>query len=759
MESYLLAVILVLYCCPQIILGGCFAVGIQILWMRKHSVHISRLMGIIMVTVFCFGAINCISKKNSMQTEQLNMLQDKWCTLAGKIVDIQTKEDETIYLVRHATLLYAKEKIRISGIYAYQQQVLKEETGKVGDWIVLKGYYKMPQKAMNEGGFDAASYYRSKQIDGFLFQAVCVKKKAVSAPIRQNLYALRERLDRVFLNLLPKAYASLAQGMILGEKQNVDEDMKALYADAGIAHLLAISGLHVSMVGNVLRRGLKRMRLKGIWADAISFVFVVCYIVMTGGSPTAIRAGIMYGIMLLGPRLNEAYDLLTALAISAFVELVYNPYMLASSSFLYSYMAIFGIIILGKPLVENYKNSFKRKKGRMQKCKDVFIEGLLVSASIQVMLLPLQMYTYYEVSLFGTLLNVLVLPLSGYLIGDLFVAAIGGMFWIPVGRTLAIVGEGIFWLYEWLCKGSLEIPGSTIVTGQPKLSTVVIIYICIFGVGILIRKSKIRQMVLLAACYFLCSLGSVQKVPEFEMDVLYVGQGDGIFLRTDKKHTIFIDGGSTSDQELGERTLFPFFKAKKITKINYWFVSHGDEDHISGLKYAITNGYRIEHLVVARLQKNQEAIKKLTQLAGAYGIPVVYMSQGQSFQWDRTRITALYPGEDADVSDANAACLGLKIDVGEFSGLFLGDLGTCEEEEIARQYDLSNIDFYKVDHHGSKYSNSEVLLSEMNPKLACVSYGEKNRYGHPHKEALLRIAQYSKKIHKTAVDGQLKIVY
>ncbi|MCR5665443.1 MAG: DNA internalization-related competence protein ComEC/Rec2 [Eubacterium sp.] len=743
-----------------LIFTGVFAVVIFI-WTLKHLSQMSRLMLLMMAAVFCLGAVNSLMHKAQMESQQFKNIQDEWSSLTGTVVMIEENENQTICLVRRGIVKTASERLPVKGIYVYldKEKMQRNTDVQIGDLVFFKGRFSAPQKSMNEGEFDAENYYKSKKINGFLFQSVCVRRKAGFAPIRQGLYRLRIRWEQVYERILPQKEASLAKGMILGQKKQVDETMKELYVGAGIAHLLAISGLHISMIGSALRKVLRKMRLKGNWADMISLVFVALYIVMIGGGATSVRAGIMYGVMLLAPRLNKAYDMLTALAISAFVELIYNPYLLGSISFLFSYLAILGIVWIGKPLVHQYRKSFKRRKGSAQRWKDTIVEGLCMSASIQVMLLPLQMYTYYEISIWTIVLNVAVLPLSGYLIGDLFIAAIAGSFLWQAGVVVAMVGRGILWVYEKLCVGSSAVTGSNIITGKPSLCLVLVIYLILITLGAMIRYSKVRQLAIVGGCYGVCMLGTVRMQPSFELDVLYVGQGDGIFLRTDRAHTLFIDGGSTSEDEIGKRTILPFLKSKKITQIDYWFVSHGDEDHISGLKYAIAAGYPIRHLVLAKMQKDQEAIKDLAALATEYEIPVVYLSQGQRLQWEDTKITVVYPGDDANQSDANESCLGLKISDGDFDGLFLGDLGTEQEEEIAAQYDLGQLEFFKVDHHGSKYSNSEILLEEIMPRIACVSYGEHNRYGHPHQEAMQRIAAYAGKIHETAKSGQFKMVY
>ena len=155
--------------------------------------------------------------------------------------------------------------------------------------------------------------------------------------------------------------------------------------------------------------------------------------------------------------------------------------------------------------------------------------------------------------------------------------------------------------------------------------------------------------------------------------------------------------------------------------------------------------------------KKESKIADIALMASQNDINVIWAKANDSIKWDEGRIDVIFPDGDKVYEDPNDGCLSVLIRYKDFSGLFCGDIGIEQEEEIADKYDISHLDFFKADHHGSKYSNSEIMLKEMEPKICTISYQEGNSYGHPHKEALNRIKEYALRIYKTGASGQIKI--
>lgn len=260
-----------------------------------------------------------------------------------------------------------------------------------------------------------------------------------------------------------------------------------------------------------------------------------------------------------------------------------------------------------------------------------------------------------------------------------------------------------------------------------------------------------------------------------ELDILDVGQGDGAFLRTEEGYTVFVDGGSTNTKQVGTYRILPFLKYKGARQIDFWFVSHTDEDHISGLREILEEGYKVKVLVFAEGIVEDEIYEELRSLAEENGTQIIYVTAGDTLHLGKAMIHVLYPAERDDMTsmmqesitvDKNASSLVFLYEEGAFSAMFTGDIGSEKERDILwTMQDLEaqgkvqsmEIDVYKAAHHGSKYSNSLELLNALRPEIATISCAKKNSYGHPGAEAVAHMEAAGSKVYYTMNSGQITV--
>jgi competence protein ComEC len=242
------------------------------------------------------------------------------------------------------------------------------------------------------------------------------------------------------------------------------------------------------------------------------------------------------------------------------------------------------------------------------------------------------------------------------------------------------------------------------------------------------------------------------------VDVLDVGQGDGTYICTEEGVSLFIDGGSCNISSVGTYQILPFLKSKGVKHISYWFVSHADLDHISGLIEVLESGYAVDNLVVAAGEVADDSSAGLAELAKNAGTNVVFLKTGDVLDFGQTSLTCLSPGAENSYTDRNDACLVLLYRDSYFSGMFAGDIPSGVEDALVEQYqNLLDIDFYKANHHGSKYSGSETWLSALTPDITTISCSSTNNYGHPHAEALERLADAGTEIYRTDELGRIRL--
>ena len=239
----------------------------------------------------------------------------------------------------------------------------------------------------------------------------------------------------------------------------------------------------------------------------------------------------------------------------------------------------------------------------------------------------------------------------------------------------------------------------------------------------------------------------------------------GFIFLPEKGTNCFIDGGSTDVTAVGTYRILPFFKVRGIRKIDYWFVSHCDADHISGLMEILESGYPVSYLVVSAYIPEDEAWLHLKELAEEYDTKIIRMNPkdkiagGGQKSKDGFEITCLYPlGADSiECTDRNAASLVLLYESASCTAFFGGDMGIQQEKELISSQKLQKVDVYKASHHGSAASNSRELLARIRPDIAVISCALKNNYGHPAKEALEHLEEVGARIYETRFAGQIKI--
>lgn len=586
------------------------------------------------------------------------------------------------------------------------------KSAHLGDYMKACGKIGLFKSATNEGEFDRARFYRSQGID-FSVNADSIKTSAGKhAWYYHGLEKLRDTLSASLLEVTDETTAGVLSSMLLGDKSYLDDEIKDLYRVSGISHILAISGLHISIVGMAFYKLLRKRRVSYTAAFVCSAALILSYAVMTGNAVSTRRAVGMFILTMLAAALGRCTDMLNSLGIMVIYLLWDNPMVLGYAGFVFSVGAILAIGIVTPVMSASKGGKF------------------WASVSIQLPMLPVVAMNYYEV----------------------------------------------------LCGLVMKLPGATVITGAPDVYRIFLFYAVMSGflVAFSLKKraiecgSKEKSQILYSVQRVVCTavllaILLVKPKTAAQLDILDVGQGDGIFYRFESGTCIFIDGGSSDRKQLGENVIMPFLKYNGIQSISYWFVSHADSDHISGLSEVIDSGYTIEHIVVAEAAANEEAMEELLFKAKEAEIDICLMSKGDSIEINDasgSRSTAneeadgimcLYPGPSDTALDRNDMCLVLKLTDGRFSGIFGGDISSEVEKKLVNEYgDGLSVDFYKANHHGSRYSSSADWIEALSPRWAAVSCAAENRYGHPADEAMDRLMDAKCRILYTMQSGQIK---
>mgnify|MGYP004654145201 FL=1 len=638
------------------------------------------------------------------------------------------------------------------------------KSAQLGDYMKAYGKIGLFKSATNEGEFDRARFYRSQGID-FSVKADDIKTSAGKhAWYYHRLEKLRDTLSASLLSVTDETTAGVLSSMLLGDKSYLDDEIKDLYQVSGISHILAISGLHISIVGMAFYRLLRKRRVSYTAAFICSGALILSYAVMTGNAVSTRRAVGMFILTMLAAALGRCADMLNSLGIMVIYLLWDNPMVLGYAGFVFSVGAILAIGIV-TPVMSAPKG-----------------EKFWASVSIQLPMLPVVAMNYYELPLFAVFVNLVVIPALPVIFISGLLASVAGCVGAIPGKVLVFPAFAVLKLYELLCSLVMKLPGASVITGAPDGYRIFLFYAALSGflVAFSLKKRAIERglkgkrpilyNVQRAVCTaVLLAILFVKPKAAAQLDILDVGQGDGIFYRFESGTCIFIDGGSSDRKQLGENVILPFLKYNGVQGISYWFVSHADSDHISGLSEVIDSGYTIEHIVVAEAAAKEAAMEELVLKAKEAGIDVCLMSKGDSIEINAASglrntakeetdgVMCLYPGTADTASDRNDMCLVLKLTDGAFSGIFGGDISAEVEKELVAEYGKElSVDFYKANHHGSKYSGSKEWIEALSPRWAAVSCAAENRYGHPADEAMERLTDAKCRIFYTMQSGQIK---
>lgn len=634
---------------------------------------------------------------------------------------------------------------------------------EIGSRVILKGTLKNFQQPTNPGQFNAPFYYQILRISFRLDRAEIQVKSNKFYKIAEGLYQLRRKAGSKMDALLPEQEASVMKTMLLGEKGILDEEIKGLYQRNGIAHILAISGLHISMIGMGIYQLLRRTGLKIKTSAILASIVIILYGMMTGFAVSAIRAITMFLLQMLAQILGRTYDRITALAVAAVLVLVEQPLYIYHSGFQFSFLCVLGISLI-LPVLGNVR------KGRK------LLEGIALMA----VTLPVYLGIFYQIPVYSMFLNFIVLPMMSILMGAGIVMILAAFLWTPLAIPASWLITGILMVYEKLALFTEQLPYHYWTPGCPakwQLVIYVAVLIVVAALGRTKRKAVLYQKdciyrrgkcekwistygIPVGICWGFILLGAVILAwrfrPELQVTFLDVGQGDCIFLQTEDGTSYLTDGGSSSVSKVGKYRMIPFLKYQGASQLKAVFVSHVDSDHCNGiaelLEQAELEGIKVENLVLPDLadECRSSGYEELVDLAGQNGIAVQYLHEGQQFQDGELLFQCLHPLKGYRAEDLNETSMVLLVTYREFSMLLTGDVQGAGEEHLTQELKVwkepggtdhagTELTILKVAHHGSKNSTSEEFLQAANPKLAIISCGEGNRYGHPHEETLERL--------------------
>lgn len=624
----------------------------------------------------------------------------------------------------------------------------------IGKYILIHGKTEALETARNPGDFDQSLYYARQKIYGIVRCEEILEVSGEEHALMEWLSQLKTTWKLHLVDCMGEKNGAILAAMILGEKSEMDSEVKELYQNNGISHILAISGLHISFIGLGVYRLFRKNGLGFLLSGMFAMGLLTLYIMMIGASVSAVRAYVMLLLKIGADITGRVYDMLTAAMLGAAMTVLYQPLYLTDGGFYMSYGAILGIALV----LPVFKECFL--------CRRRWLDGFCTSISIHITLFPITLWFFYVVPTYSIFLNLLVLPLTGPILG---IGILGSslLVWFPSGGAICLRACGVaLGFYEQICRIGNQLPLARLVLGKPTMWKMMLYYAVLLGILFVVSHAKKkkwrRTKYRFAWLMLILAFGLIVYRPNGKLDIIMldVGQGDGIYIKGPKGTTYFIDGGSSDESALGKYCIEPFLESQGTGALDYVFITHGDSDHYSGIEEMLERqdiGILIHNLVLPSLYQQDEGLLALAQMAKASGVDVLVINAGEYLTEGTFSITCLQPALNDKELTGNTGSMVLEMQYGGFSMLCTGDVEREGEEMLLKKVKGKDYDVLKVAHHGSKYSTSERFLKLCTPDIALISAGENNRYGHPHEELLERLGNVGCKIYNTQENGAIML--
>ena len=684
-----------------------------------------------------------------------------FCEAGGALESVSEKNGRVTLFLSGAVIKTGSRVFKEKLLLVRAEEFPEEEYAEYGDGIHIAGKLLLPEKATNPGQFDYRNYCRGLGV------RITVKASEVSADSRFNAEEvspgkqLAKRVKRKAEKLLPSVFPAEEEGffraVLLGDRAMLSEETGNLFRDAGISHILAVSGLHVSVIGMSLFHALRKLGAGYGTAGAAASGVLVFYGFLTGFGSSVFRAVLMTAMSFAAAWLGRTFDMQTALALGLVLLGAENPFCLFAPGTQLSFGAVFVIA----RVLESHRELF-RKNPRPA--------SLLMGIAIPLGTLPLVLRQSFQFPVYGFFLNLLVLPLmpwtaaSGFLaLGLLFLKggflsagqASGALLIGKAARFAAGSGYYLYHLFRLLGEISEKLPGHLLIGGKPGMVVSIIYFAAFFFLFSGTAKDRRRLLFRIFLYVFSFILLTAHPKRGLTAAFLDVRQGDGAVIFCDGK--VFVsDCGSSQRKDPGLSVLVPYLKSEGVRRVDRVFVSHSDSDHTGGIRELLikTPEIAVGELWLPLTAKDKEEYAELRSASLARGIPVKYSGRGFHSEEGRMKITFLNPpGTGTLREDPNSDSLVFVLEYGKCRFLFTGDIGAEEEEEILQNCGVPDIAVLKAAHHGSAGSGTEEFLREASPEAAVISCGAGNPYGHPAEETLERLENTGARIFRTDRDG------
>ncbi len=641
---------------------------------------------------------------------------------------------------------------------------------KYGDKIRIKGNLSLPPGSPNPGGFSYAEFLKRDSIFSLINiyseNNIQILESETKNDFQSFILKTKETLLNTFYKNMPEDSANLVSSLIFGAKAApIAKDIQNEFINLGLAHVLAASGMQISLI--IFLGVIFTKRLSKFISIMITSFTVIFYMLLTGLPPSILRAGLAGLIVLFVSTKRNPVDSFKVLMIVSTTLAIYEPLILFDIGFQFSILATFALL---------YASPAISKK--LEFLPPFIAETISLILSAQLFVLPLQLFYFGQFSWLFLPANILaavfvdlltymailtltfglIIPISGYIFGNI-------LFFIL----------SIFLFFIHLLA---KLPFSVSYIARPEILTVILLYLLFFLIIELIKitsKSRLKfnfKFISLMIIFVFCTAGftynKIENQQKLEVDFINVGQGDSSMIKTPEGKIILIDCGQAYQTNRGNKIInydaakkyiVPYLKQKGIKTIDLLILTHPDSDHIGGFN-SIAENFEIKSVLDSGQTDDSNIYNEALGTILKQNIELKTASKGiilKENDFSLNIINEIHPESIAQHSYNNNNAIAIKLVYKKVSMLFMADLEKEAEFRLSDAPIDLKADVLKVGHHGSKTSTSDQFLLKVMPKISVISVGKYNHYGHPAKSVIERLESSGSKIYRTDNDGGVEI--
>jgi competence protein ComEC len=612
-----------------------------------------------------------------------------------------------------------------------------------GDRVLAKGRMLTPPNERNPGEFDYQKFLAAQDVFSIMnvydARSIMLTNKGEGNWIaRKVVYPVRKYIVDLVDSAMPNQQGKLLKGLLVGARGEIDYELRQAFANVGVVHVLAVSGLHVGFVLLGLMFILQLLKVPDPYKSVIILMGLYFYVHLTGFHAPVVRASVMAGFLVVGRLLKKRAQPLNSIALAGLLILILNPLELYQVGFQLSFCAVAGIILIYEKLYGLFKKYFFSWEEKGNRFQSNLLILFFVSLAAQLATLPLTVYYFGRIPILSLLANVIVVPVVGIIVGLGFITLLSSLVWFPIGIGFATANSILAKLLIISVQFGSSLPFSHVKISRPSVLLLLFYFMClflfVFWQHLKSRKVLIVGIILLFNVSIYTNLEAKNHLKVLFFDV---GQGDSSFVTFPNGQNMLIDAGDKTDYvDYGKRVIFPYLQREGINRIDNILITHNHSDHVGGVEYLLKN-INVGRVVKSVFQDSSIYSVLVDSLANKFNTKVDRLSSGDTLQIDKhVFLYVLFPSTKFFDSfnghkNLNNTSLVVKMQYGNTSFLFTGDAEVEAESEMIGYGQLLKSYVLKVGHHGSSTSSSDIFRHLVRPEIAVVSVKKYNRFGLP----------------------------